>query len=82
MTTTLLKKLQESIGCENPQLTDVLKWHSSNGRDKYSHFKVSEGQAYFSIYDGEEHDSIVWDLNFPALTFQSKELIEWLSDLV
>ena len=30
-----LKKLQESIGCETPILTDVLKWHSSNGRDKY-----------------------------------------------
>lgn len=77
-----LKKLQESIGCETPILTDVLKWHSSNGRDKYSHFEVHKGEAYFSIYDGEENDSIVWDLSFAALENQSQELIEWLSELV
>lgn len=82
MKNILLKKLQESIGCKTPLLTDVLKWHSSNSRDKYSHFEVSDGEAYFSIYDGEEHDSIVWDLNFSALENQSNKLIEWLSELV
>ncbi len=76
------KKLQQSIGCGTPLLNDVLKWHSQNGRDKYSHFEVSKGEAYFSIYDGEENDSIVWDLNFAALENQSDKLIEWLSELV
>jgi len=67
---------------EPPALNDVLKWHSSNGRDKYSHFEVSKGEAYFSIYDGEESDSIVWDLSKLHLHEQSNELIEWLADLV
>jgi len=67
---------------EPPALNDVLKWHSSNGRDKYSHFEVSKGEAYFSIYDGEESDSIVWDLSKTYLHEQSNELIEWLAELV
>lgn len=79
---TKFKELQKSIGCESPLLNDVLKWHSSKGRDKYSHFEVSEGEAYFSIYDGEETDSIIWNLNFVALENQSEELIEWLSELI
>ena len=66
---------------EPPKLNDVLKWHSSNGRDKYSHFEVSKGEAYFSIYDGEEIDSIVWDLSKIYLHEQSNELIEWLAAL-
>lgn len=67
---------------EPPKLNDVLKWHSSNGRDKYSHFEVSKGEAYFSIYDGEESYSIVWDLSKLHLHEQSNDLIEWLADLV
>ena len=77
-----LKKIKQSIGSENPLLTDVLKWHSSNDRDKYSHFEVSKGVAYFSIYDGEEHDSLFWDLSKNVLENQSEELINWLSELI
>jgi hypothetical protein len=76
-----LKKLQQSIGCKTPSLNDVLKWHSSNGRDKYSHFEVSKGEAYFSIYDSEETYIIAWDLSFCFLENQSQELIDWLSEL-
>ena len=67
---------------KNIMLNDVLKWHSSNGRDKYSHFEISKGEAYFSIYDGEETESIIWDLSKPYLKDQSKELLEWLADLL
>jgi hypothetical protein len=67
---------------KNIMLNDVLKWHSSNGRDKYSHFEVSKGEAYFSIYDGEETESLVWDLSKPFLKDQSNELLEWLADLL
>lgn len=77
-----MKTLQESIGCDNPTLSQVLKWHSSNGRDKYSHFEVSNGEAYFSIYDGEEIESIIWDLNFNDLQNQSEELKKWLIELI
>lgn len=77
-----LKKLKKSIGSENVLLNDVLKWHSSNDRDKYSHFEVSNGEAYFSVYDGEEHVSIFWDLSKLALENQSEELINWLAELV
>lgn len=63
-------------------LNDVLKWHSYNGRDKYSHFEISKGEAYFSIYDGEEAESIIWDLSKPLLKDQSQELISWLADLL
>jgi len=73
---------EKTVGCEPPKLNDVLKWHSSNGRDKYSHFEVSKGEAYFSIYDGEESDSIIWDLSKMHLHEQSNELIEWLAELV
>jgi hypothetical protein len=67
---------------KNIMLNDVLKWHSSNGRDKYSHFEISKGEAYFSIYDGEETESLVWDLSKPFLKDQSNELLEWLADLL
>lgn len=67
---------------EPPMLNHVLKWHSSNGRDKYSHFEVSKGEARFLIYDGEEGYSIVWDLSKLHLHEQSDELIEWLAELV
>lgn len=77
-----LRLTHKSLGCEPPKLNDVLKWHSSNGRDKYSHFEVLKGEAYFSIYDGEESDSIVWDLSKVFLHEQSNELIEWLAGLV
>ena len=73
---------EKTVGCEPPKLNDVLKWHSSNGRDKYSHFEVSKGEAYFSIYDGKESESIIWDLSKIHLHEQSNELIEWLADLV
>jgi hypothetical protein len=73
---------EKTVGCEPPKLNDVLKWHSSNGRDKYSHFEVAKGEAYFSIYDGEESDSIVWDLSKVHLHEQSNELIEWLAELI
>ena len=73
---------EKTVGCEPPKLNDVLKWHSSNGRDKHSHFEVSKGEAYFSIYDGEESESIIWDLSKVHLHEQSNELIEWLADLV
>lgn len=66
---------------EPPKLNDVLKWHSLNGRDKYSHFEVSKGKAYFSIYDGEENESLVWDLSKVNLHEQPIELIRWLADL-
>ena len=67
---------------KNIMLNDVLKWHSLNGRDKYSHFEVSKGEAYFSIYDGEETESIVWDLSKSNLKDQSKDLIDFLSELL
>jgi hypothetical protein len=70
-----------SILGKEPQLNDVLSWHSSNGIDKYSHFEVSKGEAYFSIYEGEETESIVWDLSKQYLKDQSPELLEWLSTL-
>ena len=82
MTSFYLKKLNESIESDNPTLAQVLKWHSSNGRDKYSHFEVSEGEAYFSIYDGKGSGSIVWNLNFDELENQSEQLIEWLAELI
>lgn len=83
-----LDKVCNSIYNEIPncnellKLNDVLKWHSSNGRDKYSHFEVSNGEAYFSLYDGEDKDDIVWDLSSCYLHEQSNELIEWLAELV
>lgn len=77
-----LKKLNESIGNDNPTLSQVLKWYSTNRRDKYSHFEVSNGEAYFSIYDGEESESIIWDLKFEELKNQSEKLIEWLENLI
>lgn len=70
----------EIIGHE-PMLNDVLEYHSKDGKDKYSHFEVSNGKAYFSIYDGEETESLVWDLTKPYLKDQSKELIEYLNNL-
>jgi len=73
--------IMEKIGHE-PLLNDVLEWHSSNGIDKYSHFEVSKGEAYFSIYDGEENESIIWDLSKSKLREQSPELINFLHDLI
>lgn len=63
------------------KLNDVLEWHSKEGRDKYSHFEVSKGEAYFSIYDGEETDSIIWDLSSVFLADQSDELKKFLNNL-
>ena len=77
-----LKKLIQGIGRETPFLNYVLQWHSKEGRNKYSHFEVSNGKGYFSIYDGEEKDSLLWDLNYTTLSAQSEELIEWLSSLI
>lgn len=72
---------QITIYGKEPMLNDVLLWHSQNGNDKYSHFEVSKGEAYFSIYDGEETESLIWDLSKPYLKDQNSELIEWLSTL-
>lgn len=74
--------VHKTVVPEPPKLNDVLKWHSSNGRNKVSHFEVSKGEGYFSIYDGEESYSIVWDLSKVFLHEQSNELIEWLAELV
>ena len=63
------------------KLNDVLEWHSKDGRDKYSHFEVSKGQAYFSIYDGEEVESIIWNLSSVFLADQNEELINFLNTL-
>lgn len=77
-----LRLTHKAVVPEPPKLNDVLKWHSSNGRDKYSHFEISKGEGYFSIYDGEEPESIVWDLSKVHLHEQSEKLIEWLVTLV
>jgi hypothetical protein len=66
---------------KEPMLNDVLLWHNKNGRNKYSHFEVNHEEAYFSIYDGEETDSITWDLSNPYLKGQNSNLIEWLLGL-
>ncbi|HSE99953.1 MAG TPA: hypothetical protein VLA48_03570 [Nitrososphaeraceae archaeon] len=62
-------------------LNDVLLWHSTNGRDLYSHFEVNMGQGVFRVYDSEESYSIIWDLEHPFLTDQSEELIEFLNGI-
>lgn len=67
---------------EPPSLNDVLKWHSSKDRNKYSHFEVSKGIGYFVIYDSDESYVINWDLSKGLLHEQSDELIDWLSDLI
>lgn len=76
------RKIEKMLIPDPPQLNDVLKWHSSKGRDKYSHFEVNNGEGYFSIYDGEETESIAWDLSKPRLLDQSEELISWLAELL
>jgi hypothetical protein len=64
-------------------LNDVLLWHTkSTERSKYSHFEVHLGEGYFSIYDGEETESKVWDLSKLYLKDQSPDIIEWLLSLV
>lgn len=72
-----LKMLGKDIMLDN-----VLSWHSQNGRNKYSHFEVSNFEAYFSIYDGEERADILWNLSKRLLKDQSEELIEWLTELI
>lgn len=69
---------------EPPQLNDVLRWHSTNRRDKYSHFAVSNSKAYFYIYDGEDNDNdkIFWDLSKSRLHEQDPKLIDWLATLI
>ncbi len=62
------------------QLIHVLKWHSLF-YSKYSHFEVHNGESYFCVYDGEETESIVWNLNENLLKNQSKELIDFLFNL-
>jgi hypothetical protein len=63
------------------QLNDVLLWHSYKNRNKYSHFKVSNGIGYFSIYYGEDNYTIDWDLSKLYLYQQSEEIIQWLASL-
>lgn len=70
-------------------LSDVLLWHSAEGRDSSSRFEVFEGKAMFLLYDVEEYRSVCyfetkridWDLSKPYLKDQSNELIEWLSSI-
>lgn len=76
-----LDKLHKSI-CRPPMLNEVLKWHSENDRNKYSHFEVLDGRGVFVIYDSEETHTIDWNLDYVFLTNQSDELIEWLSELM
>jgi hypothetical protein len=82
---SLFKKIKEDLNLSDisfVKLNHVIKWHSLNGRDKYSHFEISKGEAYFSIYDGDEKDSIIWNLDDEFLHTQSQELIEFLHDLI
>lgn len=67
---------------EHIRLNDVIKWHSLNNRNKYSHFEVIKGKAYFQIYEGELTESIEWDLSKSKLEDQSEELIDWLVELI
>lgn len=62
-------------------LNDVLIWHSTNGRDLYSHFEVGMGQGVFRVYDSDESYSIIWNLQSPFLADQSEELINFLNDI-
>ena len=78
----IIEKNKYITSNSNILLNDVLEWHSLNGRCKYSHFEVSKGEAYFSIYDGEENESINWDLSKLKLSDQSEELINFLHDLI
>lgn len=73
--------LKKSIGLENPKLNDVLKWYSTNNRDRYSHFEVSAGVGFFVIYESEDTYSFEWNLDFLELKNQNDELITWLSEL-
>ena len=77
---TIFSDEYDIIG-HNIYLSDVLEWQSTNGRGKYSHFEVSKGEGYFCIYDGEESDSVLWDLSKPLLKDQPKEVIEYLNGL-
>ena len=63
-------------------LSDVLLWHSSNSRDKYSHFGVFKGEGYFSLYDSEITYTITWDLTKSKLSEQSEKIIEFLNNLI
>lgn len=68
---------------ELPQLNDVLRWHSLNGRDKYSHFEVNGGVGKFIVYDSDEGGYVIdWDLSKPSLHSQCDDLIVWLSELI
>lgn len=62
-------------------LNDVLNWYSINGRDSYSHFEVGRGQGVFRVYDSDESYSIIWNLDYPLLSDQSEELINFLNNL-
>ena len=65
-----------------PLLNHVLKWHSFNSRDKYSHFEIIKNTGTFVIYDSEEGYDLIWDLDKNFLHEQNEELINWLSDLI
>ena len=79
----IIKDIPKQMGFRTePMLNDVLMWHSKGSqRSKYSHFEVHNCEGYFSIYDGEETESKVWDLSKRYLKDQSPELLEWLSIL-
>ena len=71
----------ELIGKE-PMLNDVLAWHCTEGRNKYSRFEAVKSEGYFFIYDGEETYSVSWNLQKPYLKDQSVELIDFLYSLI
>lgn len=77
-----LRLTHKQVIPEPPMLNDILKWHSLNGRNKYSHFEVIKGEGNFCIYEGEELERIIWDLSKPCLKDQSNELIDWLAELI
>jgi len=79
---TLLEELQKSMGSEYPTpLNIVVQWNSRGKRHQYSHFGVVKKKAYFYIYNREDSEQLVWNLNLP-LEDQSDDLIKWLHSLI
>lgn len=76
-------RLERSIEAMNPTLAKVIKWHSSNGRDRDSMFMVKEGTAFFAIFGrGEKVVRGYWNLDHDELERQDRNLILWLADLI
>lgn len=76
-----LSRISEIIGKE-PMLNDVLKWVLQNPRGK--HFDPT-GMGGFMLRNYNTRgtvDFVEWDLTKPYLKDQSKELINWLYELI